>query len=347
MKSPEEKLKEFKNVSHDIQNILSTIVNNAQLLKKDIIQNSSAEKLLKVIENNSLRASEIIQEFLSDKKTQKRKIDTEILFNDVVSSFENTIPPNIIFEHIKSDPLPIIFGNYTDLYRAIFNVLINAKEAIIEKGKIIFEANSQEEGKLYLSINDNGNGITVNNLEKIFMSGFSTKNKGRESGMGLDIVKNIIEDHNGLVELSSDINKGTEFKIVLPVFKAKESTVNNKIILIADDDNSLRESLADLFESYGYKTLQAKNGDEVLNFIENKTEIDLLIIDKKMPKKDGIECIIELRKVRNSLPIILVTGVNLDLDELENLESNNGVDKIILKPYDFIYLQNIVESILL
>lgn len=347
MKSQEDKLKEFKNLSHDIQNILSTIVNNAQLLKQNINSSSPAAKYADVVENSSLRASEIIQEFLSQKKTQKRKIDSSILFNDIVLSFSNTVPAKIKFTFINDELSNTIYGNYTELYRVFLNLLINAKEAVTENGSINFEKKISGGNKIIFCVKDNGGGIPADIINKIFESGFSTKDKGRESGMGLNIVKNIIDAHNGSIEVISEINRGTEFTISLPLFVEEKSEASYKKVLIADDDNSLRESLADLFESYGYDTLQAKDGEEVMNFIINKTEIDLLIIDKKMPKKDGIKCISEIRNINKNIPIVLVTGVNLDLSELEELETTNGANKIVLKPYDFVYLKEIVDSLTL
>ena len=347
MKSEEDKLKEFKKLTHDVQNILSTIVNNARLLKQKIESTSPAAKHADVIENNSQRASEIIHEFLSHKKTQKRKINTSTLFDDIASSFVNTVPFDIEFNFIQDETSCSVFGNYTDLYRAILNLLVNAKEAITGTGAITFERKKSTNNKILFSIKDSGCGIPEKIINKIFEARFSTKDKGRESGMGLSIVKEITEDHGGQIEVKSKVGEGTEFIVSLPVFVEDKIEGNNKKILIADDDNSLRESLADLFESYGFTTVQAKDGNEVTDLITKKNEFDLLIIDKKMPKKDGIKCITEIRNKDKNFPIVLVTGVNLDVSELEELETNDGADKIVLKPYDFTYLKEIVEKLIL
>lgn len=346
MKSQEDKFKEIKNLSHDIQNILSTIVNTAQLLKQRIDLGPSGEKYVSIIENNSQRASEIIQEFLSDKKAQKRKIDTSILFDDIVSSFVNTLPADIEFSFQGETDNTLVYGNYSELYRALLNILVNAKEAINGEGFIEFRKYKNNANRVFFEIKDNGGGIPENIADKIFNDSFSTKEKGRESGMGLHIVKNIIEDHEGKIEVKSRLGEGALFIVELPVFIEDISSADNKKILIADDDNGLRESLADLFDSYGYKTLQAKDGNEVTELII-KNEFDLIIIDKKMPKKDGIKCISEIRKADKNLPIILVTGINLDVSELEELEKNQGANKIVQKPYDFIYLKEIVDKFIL
>ena len=121
MNTKKDKFKEVKKLSHDIQNILLTIVNNAVLLKQNTAPNTPLAKYAEIIENNSMRASEIIQEFLSNNNTQKRKIDTSILFNDIINSSLNNVPSNIKVNFVNGDPGNIIYGNYTELFRAFLN----------------------------------------------------------------------------------------------------------------------------------------------------------------------------------------------------------------------------------
>ena len=346
MNTKNDKFKEFKKLSHDIQNILLTIVNNAVLLKQNTAPNTPLAKYAEIIENNSMRASEIIQEFLSNNNTQKRKIDTSILFNDIINSSLNNVPSNIKVNFVNGDPGNIIYGNYTELFRAFLNLLINATEAISGDGIIDFESTVSNKN-ISISVRDNGCGIHADIINNIFESGFSTKDKGRESGFGLKIVKEIIENHNGKIEVKSAVNKGTEFLITLPLFIEDKNSGQNKKILIADDDNNLRETLSELFDSFGFTSFQAKDGDDVLNFINNKNEIDLLIIDYKMPKLTGLKCIEEIRNRKINFPIILVTGVNLDEAEIDEINDSAGINKIVKKPYDFVYLKGIVESLIL
>jgi len=347
--SPEKnKILELKNISHDLHNILSSIVNNVKLLKQNIEPASSAAKYAGIIENNSLRAAEIINEFLSDQISQKRKINVSILFNDIVSSFSNVLSADIKFKYNDESAGLMLFGNYTELFRAFLNLLINSKEAVRDKGNIDFKIQLADNKHLIISVKDNGNGIAPNIIDKIFEPGFSTKIKNRESGMGLNIVKNIVEEHGGKINVLSEINKGSEFIISLPLYNELTDAVKkNKKILIADDDKGLRESLSDLFESYGFIALQAGDGHSVIDIVNREKEIDLLIIDKKMPGKDGFQCIKEIRKFNDKIPIVLVTGVNFEENEQEEIDNQNYINKIVRKPYDFIYLKEIVEKLIL
>ena len=166
--------------------------------------------------------------------------------------------------------------------------------------------------------------------------------------MGLNIVKNIIEDHKGTVKVISEINKGTEFQISFPIIsEVREEIFRNKKILIADDDNDLRESLADLFESYGFTPILARDGGSVVDIVKERENVDLLILDNKMPGKDGLQCISEIRAFNKEIPIILVTGVNFEEHELEEINTKNYINNIVQKPYDFIYLIEIVEKLIL
>lgn len=348
MNAEENKILELKNISHDLHNILSSIVNNVKLLKQNIDPASSAAKYAGIIENNSLRAAEIINEFLSNKKSQKRKINVSILFDDIVSSFANMLSAEIIFRYRDEGAGLMLFGNYTELFRALLNLLINAKEAVNGKGNIDFKIQSADKKHLIISVKDSGYGIAPNIIDKIFEPGFSTKDKNRESGMGLNIVKNIVEEHNGNITVKSELKKGSEFIISLPVYNEHAAAApRNKKILIADDDKGLRESLSDLFESYGFITFQSGDGHSAIEMVNSESEIDLLIIDKKMPGKDGLQCIKEIRAVNNKIPIVLVTGVNFEESEHEEIDNQNYINKIVRKPYDFVYLKEIVEKLIL
>ena len=155
--------------------------------------------------------------------------------------------------------------------------------------------------------------------------------------------------HNGIIKVDSKENEGTEFRILLPLFIERKikSPDKSKKILIADDDSQLLESLCDLFESCGYKTVKANDGLEVIEYINSNEPIDLLIIDKVMPNKDGIECINQIRTSNNSIPIIFVSGANID-DEEENLKIDvSKLNAIVKKPYDFDHLLNLVERLIL
>lgn len=357
------RIRSIKNFAHDLNNILTSISNSSSLLAGSIGNTEKSNELLKNIENNSRRASDIIQQVLSDseaKESVKRKVQPGNLLNELHNSLVNIIRKDILIDFRISDDLAPITANYSDIYRVLLNLCINASEAIKRKGNIVLKAvnisseelpeqiNPVNDTYIKISVIDNGSGIRKKNLNKIFDKNFSTKSRDRESGLGLNIVKNIIEEHSGYIDVKSRWLFGTEFTIYLPAREMFEksdlSAGPDKTILLADDEDSILELLTDLLESYDYKVIKAGNGAEVLKIFKKKMHIDLMIIDRKMPEMDGAECIMKLREADYTNPIILTSGsgsINSDA-YIKKL----AVQKVMTKPYDFIELLEEVKLLL-
>jgi len=350
--SKENYFKKKKQIAHDLNNILTNISASVTMLNQKVEPNKDVSKLLLNIENSTIRAAEIVDDLLAkdgSKTKIKRKIQINKLIHDVADSIYDSINKKIELKINTADEVIKVRGNFSDLYRAVLNLLINAKEAIKDKGKIeISTCISEYKDTEYVvvSIKDTGAGINKSNIKTIFNDGFSTKKKLSESGLGLFIVKNIITDHNGFIEVESKLGKGTEFKIYLPAIiplKINISDNPEKTILIAEDEITILELLSDLLKSYNYNVISVVNGSEALSKINSEENIDLLIIDKKMPDIDGIACINEIRKTNKKTPIILMTGSQSLTDIIDSDLKINGKIK---KPYDFEEILDLVRSLI-
>ncbi len=356
-------VKGIKSFAHDINNILTSITNSAALLKNKSIPGAGSVKLIDNIETDAHRAADILQQVLTgglNKESVRMKVDLNKLLIELYNSLSNMIRRSISVELDIDENLSLITANYSDIYRVLLNLCINSSEAIRRKGKIKVSAknvlrnelpagyNSKARAFVKISVIDNGSGIRKKNLDKIFTPGYSTKNRLRDSGLGLHIVKSIIEDHSGVVEVSGKWLRGSEFNIYLPARELYESSdlasVDDKTILIADDENSILELLTDLLESYDYKVINALNGEEIINAYRNNNNVDLMIIDRKMPIMDGLESTKRLRQMEYNKPIILTTGSQSSVKNLNPGEIS--VDKIIMKPYDFEQLLIEVKKLL-
>jgi len=345
-------LKKIKQAAHDLNNILTSISASVTTLNQKIEPNKDVNKLLLNIENSTIRAAEIVDDLLAkdgSKTKIKRKIQINKLILDVTDSIKNTLNKKIELKINTANEVFKVRGNFSDLYRVVLNLLINAKEAIIDKGKIeISTYNSEYKDTKYvvISIKDTGAGIYKENIDSIFNDGFSTKDKSSESGLGLFIVKDIINDHNGFIEVESKPGKGTEFIIYLPrIIPLKKIISDNpeKTILIAEDETTILELLSDLLRSYNYNVISVVNGSEALSKINSVENIDLLIIDKKMPDLDGITCINKIRKTDKKMPIILMTGSQSITDIID---SELRIDGKIKKPYNFEEILDLVRSLI-
>lgn len=350
----------INHIAHDLNNILTRILNSLELLKKKVSNLEEVNPLLSSIENGTYMAAEIIDDLFSassNKPQKKKRININSLLSDLVNSLSIHLKDKITFNLKLESIIPLVEGRYSDYYRLFMNLIINAAEAIKGEGIIsISTSNSKyeiKEPKLFegtsfviIKISDNGEGIDPAIMPFIFDYNFTTKSKKKNSGIGLSIVKKIVDENGGSIKVISEKNKGTEFTLRFPIVSNEKEEVDlrTKIILIAEDEDILRELLADLLISYEFEVITSTNGEEALNKLINGKKPDLLIIDQKMPDMDGITCIKKIRELKIFIPIILATGSRSDYEN--EPEINKLVDRIITKPYNFDELLNSIRELL-
>ncbi len=341
----------IKQAAHDLNNIITSSNNSITAIKRLIKPNDEIQKYLTNIETNSIRATELIEELLVSEgigERIKRRININDLIDDVIRTLKGSLGDKIVLNVSVTKNLYKIDGFYSDLYRALLNLAINAAEAIDGKGKITIKARNVSSGSkdpgIVISVKDTGCGISEKSLKSIFKEGFSTKQKKVVSGLGLSIVKNTIETHDGEIEVKSKVGKGTEFIVSLPAIKSfKRKTKKEKIkkILIAEDEAPILESICYLLQSYDYETVCAANGELAIQKFEENDDIDLMIIDKFMPVYDGLDVVRNIRKKNKTVPIILTTGIQ-DADEKKF--KRLGINEILKKPYDFNLMIELIRN---
>ena len=349
----------LKNVAHDFNNFISNINQAADLLKHKNEEDHRKFELIDTIIKNSRRAAELTERLLYDKKSAKAeaktRIDLKKLLTETAESIKVKAGNKITITLNLDDDLHPVYGFENSLFRSFMNLVTNALEAIEDEGEITISASNKktdnegfDEEIVEISVKDTGEGIAPENISKIFERKFSTKSKGRESGIGLDMVKQIVEQHGGNIDVSSSLNEGTEFTILLPPFsgediKTKRSSDGSDTILISDDEDELRELLGELFESYNYNVIKVSKNKEVLKLINAEEKIDLMIIDRRMPDMDGNECVREIRKINKEVPIILVSGTgSYSEEEAAGLQ----ISKFLRKPFQFDEILEITRKIL-
>ncbi len=322
----------FKKSAHDLNNILTGLINGIELLKQNLNDKEETKKLISNLEKNSQRASKIVKSYLNPNSDESNieLINVPELVIEMIASFSEEEKEKIKLSFPKE--LPKILADETEIFRMIQNLLKNALEATQKFGQVTVSGNTMHENGtdyLQLKVSDSGVGIAKENLSKIFDPKFSTKRKETQSGFGLSNVKEEVEKLGGKITANSK-NNLTEFILYLP-FLNKSKSIQQKVLL-AEDDESVSEVLADLLESQGFKVSLAVNGKEAVDFVNNSF-FDVLIVDKKMPEMDGIDCIKSIRKNNLEVPIILASGS--DINEAENGYSELKISKVIKKPYKF------------
>ncbi len=219
-----------RKIAHEIGNPLTSIMNCASLLKRKIELDSDNEKLMTIIIDETKRLDGIIIDFLKFSSTKEpifRKHNILNCINEQILLLKNNdqyLAKKINIEVINGDILPEIYIDMDLIKNVLWNLLINSIQAIEFEGTIRIEIFEDEKSVEHISItiSDNGKGIGKKDLQKIFEPYFTTKSRG--SGIGLSVVKKIISDHNGLIQVSSTAGEGTSFKIKLPI-RHKEKDV--------------------------------------------------------------------------------------------------------------------------
>ncbi len=369
-------------IAHDFGNILTAILGNTTYLKIKINkQDSEISTILNDTENIILQAKSLTNQLLDYTKTTKEEKKKAINVASVIkSSISMALSgTNILIDQKINDNLNHVFGNKIKLEQVFNNLLINAKQAIKKDGKIsIFAKNIVIENKyiefikpgkyIEIIIKDNGCGIPKEKLHKIFTPYFTTKASG--NGLGLAIVSSIIKNHNGYISVESEINKGTIFTIYLPTVKinketkeeedifkrlktnpdlpkkenATEKNPNNKI-LIMDDEEMILKISEKLLKYLKYDVITAKNGEEVLNYLENHANecIPIYILDLTIPGgMGGKELAPKIKELYPNSKIIVSSGY-ANKDEVVNYK-NHSFDNKLTKPYTIEDLKKVLKE---
>ena len=334
--------------AHEINNPLAIISARAQLLQfKE--QDEKKGKELSLICSQIERISKILSNLMdfarpvppSLQKTDVHGILDQVLefvtsdFKKYKISIARHYDPDL--NHIKADP--------AQLEQVFLNLCINAQQAMEEKGGTLSVSTSlsQDREFAHITIEDQGVGISRENLEKVFDPFFTTKEQGKGTGLGLSTSYGIISNHLGEIDIDSEPGRGTKIIISLPVNIANlrppargETGLENEArqetrprILIADDDEHIRDVLKETLENENMIAETAINGQDGLEKIRGQS-YDLLLLDLKMPLRDGLSLLREVRKIDEAMPVIVITGIASN-EEMQEAMSHGC--KCIRKPF--------------
>ena len=347
-------------VAHDFNNVLSTILSNAEFARDVLEKDSEVQEMLTDIVDASKRAGQFCLQMLAyaGKGSLKRsQIEIGALIPEVSSLVQAAISKKTTLEYNLLDQTIYIEGDGSQLLQVIMNLVTNAAEAIGEnEGRIEVrsEITSYNEEELHcldsqadlspgeyvcLSVSDTGPGMDTETMEQIFDPFFTTKFTGH--GLGLSAVKGIINQHGGAIKIDSEIGEGTTFTVILPTVKqvhnadekteSSASDIRGKRILIAEDERTLRSILSRVLKRAGFEVFEAADGQEAVDiFSEHLNQIDCAVLDLSMPRLNGEETQQALHALQKDLPIVMMSGFSEQ--ELVNLFRNAGIAGCLQKP---------------
>lgn len=360
-------------IAHDFNNILQAISGYSQILLIGKEKDNPDYTKLKAIEKSALRAANLTSQLLifGRKVSAKlRPLDINQELMQVTEMLGHTIPKMIAIEVNLGKDIKIINADKTQIEQIIMNLAINARDAMPDGGKVIFETKNVfiDEGYMkthlgavpgsyvLLSVSDTGYGIDKESVEHIFEPFYTTKERGKGTGLGLAMVYGIVKSHYGYIMCYSEEGEGTTFKIYFPVMEIEtkelqnqEKTMDvrggNETLLIVDDEENLREIGKEMLAKFGYTTLTAANGEEALKiYRKRKDEIELIIMDLIMPGIGGKKCLEEIIKIDPHARVIIASGYSDNGHTQEIFTA--GAKGFINKPYDINQILKVIREVL-
>lgn len=345
-------------VAHDLNNVLTPIMLAVEtLLSKQV--DATTHDLLTMIESNAKRGADMANQVLTFARGAeggRANLDPGRIIKEVGKIVNGTFPPSIQLQTRISRGLWRVTGDATQLHQVLLNLCVNARDAMPDGGvvKISTENTILDENYtrmrpdvqpgryVAIAVTDTGSGIPPEIIERVFEPFFTTKEFGKGTGLGLATVAGIVKGHGGFVDVSSEPGKGATFRIFLPAARVSEAGPeeekkilprgNKELILIVDDEASIREMTKMTLEAHGYRALTANDGTEALSlYAKHGESIRVVLTDMMMPYMDGPATIRALQKMNPRVSIVASSGMGGKRDTAKAISTR--VKAYISKPY--------------
>lgn len=345
-------------IAHDFNNILTAIIGYSHLLLMNMDAGNPDLPYVEHIIASSERAAHLTHSLLTF--SRKQVIDLKpVNLNDIISRTEHllgrVIGEDIEFKTLLAEEGLPVLADSIHIEQVLMNLATNARDAMPNGGMLRMKTEEITLGEDFirthsygrpgkyacLSVTDTGIGMDENTRRRIFEPFFTTKEVGKGTGLGLSMVYGIIKQHHGYIDVYSEPTKGTTFKIYLPLLATaavKESDPapakiarGTETVLLAEDDKTVRDLARYVLEGSGYQVIEAADGEEAMGkFLDNGKRIDILVFDIIMPKKNGKETYLEIKKIRPDIKALFMSGYTADM--VLKKEALDAEVDLVLKP---------------
>ncbi|MBC8011719.1 MAG: PAS domain-containing protein [Burkholderiales bacterium] len=361
-------------IAHDLNNVLAPILMAIELLKLDSAGDSRRYKILDTIHVSCRRGADLVRQVLSFARGldgQRVAIRLPTLIDDLTGIMRETFPRNIgIFTDVAADLWPVA-GDPTQLHQVLLNLAVNARDAMPHGGALTISASNvtldaqyagtSPEAKagayVLLQVADTGEGIPPEVREKIFEPFFTTKEVGKGTGIGLATVHTVVKGHGGFLSVESEVGRGTTFKIHLPADPLLRPVLTtppvpvepprgrDELVLVVDDEFSIRDITRQTLEAFGYRVITAGDGAEALAiYAKQPTQIALVLTDMMMPVLDGATFSQVIMRINPDVRVIAASG--LEVNENIAKATRVGVHDFLRKPYTAGTLLQLMREVL-
>lgn len=349
-------------IAHDFNNLLTGILGNSELAMRHLAGSSPGMPYLNDVVDSADKAAELCRQMLAYSGKGRfvvKALDLREEIKGMLHLIKVLMSKKVDLVLHFSDEIPTIRGDGAQIRQVIMNLLINASEAIGDDKGVVgvtigtmecdrehlsgaYFSESLEEGRyVSLEVKDTGCGMDPDTRSRIFDPFFSTKFTGR--GLGLSAVMGIVRGHSGAMFVESELGGGTSFKVLFPAQDEPPEVEKGDVarpeiwkgsgtVLLVDDEESVREVGKRLLKELGFDVILASDGEEAVSLFSTRMDrIVCVVLDLTMPRMDGREAFIELRRMRPDLPIVLSSGYNEQ--KIVNEFVGKDLTGFIQKPY--------------
>lgn len=360
-------------IAHDFNNILSAVIGFTDLAMMQTSHDNAIQENLRQVRTAADRATALVKQILTfSRKQQQEKLPLQVslVVKEALKLLRASIPSTIeIRQDIAAQGTAL--ADPTQIHQVIMNLCTNAYHAMLERGGVLAVTLKESiirqplvdcgtelpSGQyLKLSVSDSGSGMNKETLARIFEPYFTTKEKGRGTGLGLAVVHGIVKDHHGRISVYSEPGHGTTFNVYLPMIAQEQATTsqiivlppmskNHERIMVVDDEAPIRDMTNQFLTQAGYRVDLFTNGAEAWAALSQTPNAwHLLLTDQTMPGMTGAQLITKAHELRPDLPAIICSGFSETLDDSH--AHNLGVKAFLQKPVGVFTLLSAVNEAL-
>lgn len=346
-------------IAHDFNNILTAIMGYGYLLQTNMTSDDPLRENVDKILVSAVKAAEVTHSLLAFSSKQRlnpKPININAMMKRIEKLLSRLIGEDILLSTNFTDKDVVSMADASQIEQVLLNLAMNARDAMPHGGHLTLETQLVEVDDTFIrvhgygepgmfaviAVSDTGSGMGKETMDKIFEPFFTTKEVGKGTGLGLAMSYGIIKQHRGYINVYSEPEKGTTFRIYLPAIKSTEEGIveaaieplpshGNETILVAEDDSELRKLFSLVLQEYGYKVILAKDGEEAIRkFIKNKDKIQLVMLDMIMPKRSGKEVYDRIKEMRPDMKTLFSSGYTAD--RMDNDRTLKEGFNFIMKP---------------
>jgi len=326
-------------IAHDFNNLVLAVLGNAEFALRGLRPDQDEVRThLEEIERAGQRAAALTRQLLTFSRRTPlsvQRVDVNGLVENLLKMLRRLIPEDIRLAWRPGEGVPAVAADSGQLEQVLMNLCVNARDAMPDGGELAIETRVATGGRAALTdeapsaerevvlvVADTGHGMDSVVKERMFEPFFSTKGPSKGTGLGLATVYAIVKRHGGRIEVTSEVGTGTTCRVYLPAALDAEPAATDPLtprrtsegrggatVLIAEDEDLVRNVLVRMFERAGYRVLAATNGREAVTLLEaHREDVRIAVLDVVMPELSGPEAYERLIALRPDLPALFISG---------------------------------------